>query len=169
MNELDSLIKKYLPEVISFRHELHKIPELAGKEYKTSAFIREKLAQFQDLDVKAPFIGTDVVALMGDSTLPNLTLRADIDALPIEEKNDIPYCSTHKGFMHACGHDGHSAMVYGAMLCLRELKEKLNCSVRFLFAADRLDSLCRSRSSRTVLTYDRSACVYRCDPRHSSP
>ena len=133
MNELDSLIKKYLPEVISFRHELHKIPELAGKEYKTSAFIREKLAQFQDLDVKAPFIGTDVVALMGDSTLPNLTLRADIDALPIEEKNDIPYCSIHKGFMHACGHDGHAAMVYGAMLCLRELKEKLNCSVRFLF------------------------------------
>ena len=122
-----------MPEVISFRHELHKIPEPAGKEYKTSAYIREKLAQFQDLEVKAPFIGTDVVALMGDAGLPNLTLRADIDALPIEEKNEIPYCSTHKGFMHACGHDGHAAMVYGAMLCLRELKDDLKCSVRFLF------------------------------------
>ena len=133
MKDLDSLIRKYMPEVIAFRHDLHKIPELAGEEHKTSAYIREKLAQFPELDVKAPFIGTDVVALMGDSKLPNLTLRADIDALPIEEKNEIPYCSTHKGFMHACGHDGHAAMVYGAMLCLRELKEELNCSLRFLF------------------------------------
>ena len=133
MKDLDSLIRKYMPEVIAFRHDLHKIPELAGEEHKTSAYIRKKLAQFPELDVKDPFIGTDVVALTGDSKLPNLTLRADIDALPIEEKNEIPYCSTHKGFMHACGHDGHAAMVYGAMLCLRELKDELNCSLRFLF------------------------------------
>ena len=148
MNRLDSLIKKYMPEVISFRHELHKIPEPAGKEYKTSAYIREKLAQFQDLEVKAPFIGTDVVALMGDAGLPNLTLRADIDALPIEEKNEIPYCSTHKGFMHACGHDGHAAMVYGAMLCLRELKDDLKCSVRFLFQpGEEIKAMAKQRST----------------------
>ena len=133
MNDLDSLIKKYLPEVIAFRHELHKIPEIAGEEYKTSAFIREKLAQFPELNVQKPFLGTDVVALMGDPALPNLTLRADIDALPVEEKTDLPYCSTHKGFMHACGHDGHSAMLYGAILCLRELRDQLKCSLRYLF------------------------------------
>ena len=133
MKNLDSLIRKYLPEVISFRHDLHKIPELAGEEHLTSAYIREKLAQIPGLEVKEPFIGTDVVALMGDPGKPNLTLRADIDALPIEENNDLPYVSTRKGFMHACGHDGHAAMVYGALLCLQELKNELNCSLRFLF------------------------------------
>ena len=133
MNDLDSLIRKYLPEVIAFRHELHKIPEIAGEEYKTSAFIREKLAQFPELNIQKPFLGTDVVAFMGDPVLPNLTLRADIDALPVEEKTDLPYCSTHKGFMHACGHDGHAAMLYGAILCLRELRSELKCSVRYLF------------------------------------
>ena len=133
MKNLDSLIKKHLPEVIEFRHDLHKIPELAGEEHLTSAYIREKLAKIPDLEVQEPFIGTDVVALMGDPEKPNLTLRADIDALPIEEKNDLPYVSTRKGFMHACGHDGHAAMVYGAILCLQELKDDLNCSLRFLF------------------------------------
>ncbi|MBQ7402014.1 MAG: amidohydrolase [Lentisphaeria bacterium] len=133
MKDLDSLIKKYLPEVIAFRHELHKIPELAGEEHLTSAFIRKKLAQIPGLEVKKPFLGTDVVALMGNPDLPNLTLRADIDALPVEEKTGVPYCSTRKGFMHACGHDGHSAMLYGAMLCISELQKKLNCSLRFLF------------------------------------
>ena len=133
MNDLDQLIKKFLPDVIQFRHELHRIPELAGMEVKTSALIREKLAVFSDLELRKPYIGTDVVALLGDQTLPNLTLRADIDALPIEEKTNLSYTSGHKGFMHACGHDGHTAMLYGALLCLREWKEKLNCSVRFLF------------------------------------
>lgn len=133
MKNLDSLIKKHLPEVIEFRHDLHKIPELAGEEHLTSAYIREKLAKIPALEVQKPFIGTDVVALMGDPEKPNLTLRADIDALPIEEKNDLPYVSTRKGFMHACGHDGHAAMVYGAILCLQELKDDLNCSLRFLF------------------------------------
>ena len=133
MVELDSLIKKYLPEVIRFRHELHKIPEIAGEEVKTSAAIREKLAAFPDFDVRAPYLKTDVVALIGDTALPNLTLRADIDALPIEEKTGVDYSSTHNGFMHACGHDGHIAMLYGALLCLRELKDQLKCSVRFLF------------------------------------
>ena len=102
MQELDALIKKYLPEVIQFRHELHKIPEIAGEEVKTSAAIREKLAAFPDLNVQAPYLKTDVVALMGDPALPNLTLRADIDALPIDEKTGVDYSSTHKGFMHAC-------------------------------------------------------------------
>ncbi len=133
MQELDALIKKYLPEVIQFRHELHKIPEIAGEEVKTSAAIRKKLAAFPDLDVRAPYLKTDVVALMGDPALPNLTLRADIDALPIDEKTGVDHSSTHKGFMHACGHDGHIAMLYGALLCLRELKNQLQCSVRFLF------------------------------------
>ena len=94
MNDLDQLIKKFLPDVIQFRHELHRIPELAGMEVKTSALIREKLAVFSDLELRKPYIGTDVVALLGDQTLPNLTLRADIDALPIEEKTNLSYYQT---------------------------------------------------------------------------
>ena len=133
MKDIDALIRKYLPEVTAFRHDLHKIPELAGNEVKTSAYIRKKIAGLPEFKLRPSLLGTDVTAMLGDENLPNVTLRADIDALPIAEKNDLPYCSTHAGMMHACGHDGHAAMLYGAMLCLRELKEKLPCSVRFFF------------------------------------
>ena len=133
MKEITELIKKYLPEVTAFRHELHKIPEIAGNEVKTAAYIRKKISGLPELELKPSILGSDVTAMLGDETLPNITLRADIDALPITEKNDLPYRSTHAGMMHACGHDGHAAMLYGAMLCLRELQENLPCSVRFFF------------------------------------
>ena len=133
LNELDIKIGKILPEIKKIRHDLHRIPEIAGKEYKTSALIREKLSEL-GLDVKPPFLGTDVIALLNPEKSKNLTLRADIDALPIEEKNEnLPYRSAHPGMMHACGHDGHSAMLLGAAEILAEIRESVPCSVRFLF------------------------------------
>lgn len=126
-------VAKYLPEIIALRHELHKIPEIAGKEFKTSELLRKTLSDLPSLQIRKPFLETDVTALLGDPSKPNVTLRADIDALPVTEKNLLPYRSTHEGFMHACGHDGHMAMVCGAAFCLHELRDLLPCSVRFLF------------------------------------
>ena len=133
LHELDSKIEKILPEIRKIRHDLHRIPEIAGKEYESSALIREKLSGL-GLEVKPPFLGTDVVALLDPEKSKNLTLRADIDALPIEENNEkLPYRSTHPGMMHACGHDGHAAMLLGAAEILAGLREVVPCSVRFLF------------------------------------
>ena len=130
---LDIKIGKILSEVQKFRHDLHRIPEIAGREYKTSALIREKLSKL-GLDIKPPFLGTDVIALLNPEKSRNLTLRADIDALPIEEVNEkLPYRSAHPGMMHACGHDGHAAMLLGAAVILAEIRETVPCSVRFLF------------------------------------
>ena len=130
---LRNAVRKYLPQVEKFRHELHKIPEIAGKEFKTAQLLRDQLKELPSLEIRKSFLQTDVTALLGDPTKPNLTLRADMDALPLTEKNDLPYKSIHEGMMHACGHDGHMAMVYGAALVLHELRHLLPCSVRFLF------------------------------------
>ena len=127
------LAERYLGETAALRHELHKIPELAGKEYKTSALLRERLGAL-NLKVEKPYLETDVAALLNaDSPGRNVTLRADIDALPVMEENPLPYRSQHPGTMHACGHDGHMAMLYGAARILCELRAELPGSVRFLF------------------------------------
>ncbi|MBO5724644.1 MAG: amidohydrolase [Lentisphaeria bacterium] len=126
-------VQKHLDKVIALRHELHKIPEIAGEEFKTADFLRQKLQELPGLEIRTPFLKTDLTALLGDQTKPNVTLRDDMDALPLTEKTNLPYRSTHEGMMHACGHDGHMAMVYGAALCLHELQHLLPCSVRFLF------------------------------------
>ena len=110
LNELNLKIGKILPGIKKIRHDLHRIPEIAGKEYKTAALIRENLSKL-GLNIKPPFLETDVVALLNPEKSKNLTLRADIDALPIEERNEkLPCRSVHPGMMHACGHDGHAAM-----------------------------------------------------------
>ena len=133
LRKLEDAIAEVLPEIREFRHALHRIPEIAGKEYRTSALIREKLSGL-DLTVKPPFMETDVVALLNEGKPKNLTLRADIDALPVEEADQsCPYRSAHPGMMHACGHDGHTAMLYGAARVLSRLREAVPCSVRFLF------------------------------------
>lgn len=131
---LQDLVRKHLPSALDLRHDLHRIPEPAGKEIKTSQRIREALAALP-LDVRPPFLGTDVVALLDSGRPgPNVTLRADIDALPISEETGSLYASTHAGFMHACGHDGHAAMLYGALRVLCDLRDDLpRGSVRFVF------------------------------------
>ncbi|HOG49233.1 MAG TPA: amidohydrolase [Lentisphaeria bacterium] len=128
-----SLAEEVLSEVNSVRHELHKIPELAGQEYRTSDYLREKLKKLP-LELQKAYLATDVVAIIqGRSPGPNITLRADIDGLPIHEKNTFPYRSVHAGRMHACAHDGHSAMLFGAAAILCSLRDSFSGSVRILF------------------------------------
>lgn len=127
-------LNEILPEIIGFRHELHRIPELAGEERKTSELIRKRLESL-GLEVLPPFLGTDVVAILRGGRGPgkNVTLRADIDALSIEETTGAAYCSAHSGRMHACGHDGHTAMVMGAAELLAARRGEFAGSIRFVF------------------------------------
>jgi amidohydrolase len=119
---------------IAFRHRLHEIPELMYQEHKTAAAIR---AQLDRLDLKyvagvedAP---TATIAWIGDLHKPCVALRADIDALPIEEKTGLPYASKHPGRMHACGHDGHAATLLGTASILKSIVADLPVCVKFMW------------------------------------
>ena len=126
-------VDEILPGIIEFRHQLHRILELAGNEYQTAQAIRERIAGL-GFEVLEPFLGTDVVAILhGRGPGRNVTLRADIDALALEEKSGVSYCSTHPGLMHACGHDAHAAMLMGAAEVLASGREDFEGSVRFVW------------------------------------
>jgi len=113
------------------RQTIHRNPELSFKEYKTADYIIAKLAEIGVHNYRR-VAGTGVVAEIGDSTVtPVVGLRADMDALPIAEKTELPFASTTSGIMHACGHDGHVAMLLGAASILQKLK--LPGRVRLLF------------------------------------
>lgn len=127
------LARQYADEFIAIRHHLHAHPELSYEEFQTSAFVRQQLAK---LDI--PFqvmAGTGVVGLLkgkhADSRV--IALRADMDALPIREENDVPYRSTNEGVMHACGHDVHTTVLLGAARILRELREEWEGTVKLIF------------------------------------
>jgi len=131
--KVEQMVNKILPEVIELRHSIHQNPELACEEYDTAKLIREKLAA-TSLRILPPFLDTDVVAFLdGKSSGKNVTLRADMDALPLVEQTEVSYKSRKEGLMHACGHDGNTAMLYGAALILDALKNEFSGSVRFVF------------------------------------
>lgn len=154
---IENKIRVILSDIREIRHTLHMEPEIAMKEFNTSALIRREL-QNLDVDILPPFLETDVVAIMkgagydetggskkmgrdirkkedmGDvADSKNVTLRADIDALPLQEKTGLAYASKIDGMMHACGHDGHTAMLIGAARVLSDLKEDFTGSIRFVF------------------------------------
>lgn len=127
------LVAEVLPRVVEVRHRLHRIPEMALQETETAALLREAVTAL-GLRPREALLGTDVIALLeGPHPGPNVTLRADTDALPLQEKTGVPYASTHPGCMHACGHDGHTAMLLGAAMVLCRLRDCLHGSVRFVF------------------------------------
>ena len=132
--DIDAIIREILPEVTDFRHTLHTIPEIAGKEFKTCAEIRKRLENVSGLDVQNSYLETDTVAMMqGVGEGKNVTLRADIDALALTDLSAVPYVSQHPGFAHSCGHDAHMAMLYGAAQVLSRLRDRFYGSVRFVF------------------------------------
>eukprot|EP00796_Vickermania_ingenoplastis_P012245 gene12245-8431_t len=123
-------------EVISWRRHLHQHPELSNEEDKTAEFIHNTLRSFDCKHLKLTHpVPTAVVANLkgGAGNGPIIALRADIDALPINEDNDLPYKSTIAGVMHACGHDAHTAMLLAAAKILCRHHEKFRGTVRFIF------------------------------------
>jgi amidohydrolase len=133
LENLKKQIAAILPSIVKIRHTIHQNPEIALKEFDTSALIR-KLLRKAGIEVLKPFLETDVVAMVrGKRPGRNVTLRADIDALPLIEKTELSYASKRRGTMHACGHDGHTAMLLGAALLLNRMRDELNGSIRFVF------------------------------------
>lgn len=110
-----------LEQLTTWRRHLHQYPELSLEEFETSAYIRQQLDCMQ-LTYETPLPTATVVFLNGNSQ-ETVLLRADIDALPIHEQNDIPFRSKNDGVMHACGHDGHVTMLLGALNELRHLQQ----------------------------------------------
>ncbi|GAA0526403.1 M20 metallopeptidase family protein [Chitinophaga japonensis] len=133
-NRIKALAREYAPAFIDIRHHIHSHPELSFQEYATSAFIRQKLDEF-GVPYQANVAGTGIVALIQgrDPGSRTIAIRADMDALPITEANDVPYKSQHEGVMHACGHDVHTTCVLGATRILQELKDELTGTVKILF------------------------------------
>jgi carboxypeptidase Ss1 len=125
--------RKIEPEIIKIRRDIHQNPELAYKEKATARLVADKLRTL-GLGVKTGIGGTGVMAVLrGPGSGKVVALRADMDALPIEELADIDFKSRVKGVMHACGHDTHVAMLLGAARLLVNRKDELAGTVKFLF------------------------------------
>ncbi len=134
MTDPTSLIQEALPALIDLRHELHQHPELKYEEHWTAARVVQALEDVPDLDINQGVARTGVVATLGaDKPGPCLALRADMDALPISEETGAPYASLTEGKMHACGHDGHTTCLVGAVRVLGQLADQLEGPVKFLF------------------------------------
>jgi amidohydrolase len=131
--KIKQLATAYADEFIEVRHHLHAHPELSYQEEETSKFIRAKLdAMGISYEVKA---GTGVLGTIEGKNPGKrvIALRADMDALPIQEENELPYKSQNKGVMHACGHDVHTTILLGASKILQELKNEWEGTIKLLF------------------------------------
>jgi amidohydrolase len=121
-------------EVVRWRRHLHRNPELSFQEEATAQFVYETLQSFGDnLKLSRPTPTSVVARLIGARPGRTVAIRADMDALPIEEENDFEFASRTPGVMHACGHDGHTAILLGTAKILSSMKEGINGEVRFLF------------------------------------
>lgn len=123
-------------QLIALRHELHRFPELSNQEFETTARLRKQLEQHQIRIVNLP-LKTGLVAEIGQSPGPLIVLRADIDALPIEEQSGVSYQSERPGVMHACGHDFHSAAALGAAILLKQQESRCRAGYGFFFSLQR--------------------------------
>jgi len=133
--EIAALARKFYPEVKAVREHLHANPELSFEEFETHNFVCAELDRL-NIPYQANFGGTGVVAwIQGShaSGTPFIALRADLDALPIEEKNQVDYRSQNPGVMHACGHDVHTSVLLGTAKILKSLEAKLTHPVLLVF------------------------------------
>lgn len=132
-SKIKALARAYADEFILVRHHLHMHPELSYEEFETSKFIQQKLSSFGiPFEVKAT---TGVIGLIKGKNPESriIALRADMDALPILEENNVPYKSINEGVMHACGHDVHTTCLLGAAKILHELKDEWEGTVKLIF------------------------------------
>ncbi|HEX5554655.1 MAG TPA: M20 family metallopeptidase [Chitinophagaceae bacterium] len=134
MQTIKTLSRQWADDFIEIRHHLHAHPELSFKEYNTSAFIRAKLDEF-GIPFTYPVAGTGIVATLTGKKPGKkvIALRADMDALPIRELNEVSYKSTNDGVMHGCGHDVHTTCLLGAAKILKHLENELEGTVRLIF------------------------------------
>ena len=139
--EIEAAAAKELPKVIEWRRHIHQYPELSNREVKTAKFVEDNLRGF-GIEVRTGIAKTGVVGILkGGQPGPVIGLRADMDALPVTERNSLPFASKERaeyngqtvGVMHACGHDSHVAMLLGAAEVLSGMKDKIKGTVVFIF------------------------------------
>ncbi len=133
LDRIKSLSKEYASEVVSYRRHLHANPELSYQEFNTSKYVAEKLRDFglEPKEIATTGLLVEIKGKNPDSK--TVALRADMDALPIQETNDVDYKSTVPGVMHACGHDVHTSSLLGSAKILNEIKDQFEGTVRLLF------------------------------------
>jgi amidohydrolase len=139
--EINAATGKIMPQVVEWRRHLHQFPELSNREFKTSKYVEDYLRKL-GLEVKTGVAKTGVIGILkGSQPGPTIGLRADMDALPVTERNSLPFASKETseyngqnvGVMHACGHDTHVAMLMGAATVLAGMKDKIKGTVVFIF------------------------------------
>ncbi|GAB3267236.1 M20 family metallopeptidase [Larkinella harenae] len=138
-DQIKTLARQYAADIVANRRHLHANPELSFNEYNTAKFVAEKLKAI-GLTPQEGVANTGLVALIegragngGSSANRVVGLRADMDALPIHEANDVPYKSTVEGVMHACGHDVHTSSLLGTARILQELRDQFEGTVKLVF------------------------------------
>jgi amidohydrolase len=134
LKKIKNLAGSFHSEVVAIRRHLHAHPELSLQEHKTAAYIAEQLTAM-GIEFQSGVAGTGLVANIygGRDREKVVALRADMDALPISQENQVPYKSVYPGVMHACGHDVHMACLLGAAKILNSIKDELPGSIRLLF------------------------------------
>jgi amidohydrolase len=123
---------KFAPRITELRREFHQYPEVSFQEVRTSGRVAEELEKL-GLEVQAKVGKTGVVGLLRGKGRKTVALRADMDALRIQEATGLAFSSRHEGVMHACGHDAHTAMLLGAAMVLASMRDKLKGNVKFIF------------------------------------
>ena len=131
VNEIINFSKELKDYIIEKRRDFHMNPELGYEEYRTSEIVSNELKELGYKVFKTA--GTGVVGLLNEGKRYIVALRADMDALPINEENDVPYRSRVAGKMHACGHDAHTAMLLGAARVLSRIKDRLKGTIKLIF------------------------------------
>lgn len=132
-DKVDKLIDKYLDEVISIRRHIHKNPELSLKEFETAKLVADELKKL-GLKVQEGVGKTGVVSNLNPNKAERtLMIRADMDALPIQEETSLEFKSKNPGVMHACGHDVHTSVLLGVAKVLNEIKDEIDGNVKFVF------------------------------------
>jgi len=131
---IKELTQEFLEEIIAIRRHLHQNPELSFNEHQTSAYIQDKLKEI-GIPFKAGFVKTGIIGVLKgiNPDKKTIVLRADMDALPIQEANNLEFTSRNEGIMHACGHDAHTAALLGAAMVLNELKTTWEGTILLLF------------------------------------
>lgn len=133
IEKIKSLAAAYTAETVAHRHHIHQHPELSFQEFETQAYVQKQL-KLMGID-SSPLANTGLVALIQGNKPGTrvVALRADMDALPIWETNDVPYKSQNPGVMHACGHDVHTASLLGTAYILNSIKDSFEGSVKLIF------------------------------------
>ena len=137
MSDLKQAVKKlaadFTPDVVALRRHLHAHPELSFQEFKTAAFVKQQLEQLGLQPVSMATTGLVALIEGRNPGKKTVALRADMDALPITEQNEVPYKSQNPGVMHACGHDVHTSSLLGTARILHQLRDQFEGTVKLIF------------------------------------